>query len=141
MTHEETEKLRELFATLDFLPHLDEERFNKIGALFTSVHFKAQDMIIKKDDMEDSFFLLSQGSAKVFVEDEDDEIKEVRTINTGEYLGEIAMITGGIRTAWVVALEDSHAFKMSREHLAMYMMTVPEIAQKILTTAKSRLMS
>jgi CRP-like cAMP-binding protein len=141
METQETEKLKELCARLDFLPYLTEERFHRIAGIFSSVHFKSGDMIIQKDDMEDSFFILSKGTARVFVEDESDDIKEVRTISEGEYFGEIALITGGIRTAWVVAEGDTHAFKMGREQLATYLMTVPEIAERVLKTAKSRLMS
>jgi CRP-like cAMP-binding protein len=141
MDTRDTEKLRELLAKIDFLPHLDDARFAKLADHFTKRIFRGGEIIIAKDEHDDSFYLIARGTAKVLVEDENDEIREVRSEAEGNYFGEIALITGGIRTAWVVASDDVEVFVLAKADLETYMMTIPSLAKKILDTAHNRLMA
>jgi CRP-like cAMP-binding protein len=141
MEERDVQELKTLFDELGFLAHMSLERFEKLALLFDRKSYKKGEMIIRKDDIDTTFYLISKGSAQAFVEEENDEVKLVRTMWRKDFFGEISMITGGMRTAWVVATIDVEAFTLSQQNLGTYMMTIPEIADKILYTAKSRLIA
>lgn len=141
MEEMEIKELRELFDELGFLAYLNETRFAKLASHLEKKIYKKGEMIIRKDEYATTFYIISKGSAQVFVEEENDEVGLIRTLWRKDFFGEISLITGGMRTAWVVATIDVEAFVLSQEHLATYLMTIPEIADKILYTAKSRLIS
>jgi len=141
MEERDIQDLKALFDELGFLAHMSDERFERLTSLFNRKSYKKGEMIIRKDDIDTTFYLISKGSAQAFVEEENDEVKLVRTMWRKDFFGEISMITGGMRTAWVVATIDVEAFTLSQQDLGTYMMTIPEIADKILYTAKSRLIA
>ncbi|GEM_PF-1918844 len=141
MEEQETGELREIFDELGFLADMSESHFAKLASHFKKKSYKKGEMIIRKDDLDTTFYLISKGSAQVFVEEENDEVKLIRTLWRKDFFGEISMITGGMRTAWVMATIDVEAFILPQEDLASHMMTIPEIADKILCTAKSRLIA
>jgi len=137
----EIKELKELFDELGFLAHLTEIRFAKLASHFEKKVYRKGEMIIRKDEYATTFYMISKGSAQVFVEEENDDVKLVRTLWRKDFFGEVSLMTGGMRTAWVVATIDVEAFVLSQEDLGTYLMTVPEIAEIILYTAKSRLIS
>jgi CRP-like cAMP-binding protein len=134
-------RLKELFSQLGFLKYLKKRKFDILCTFFTPLTFNKGDMIIEKGQQDDSFFVIAEGTAKILVEDAQDEIIEARKIGEGNFLGEIALITGGYRTAWVEASEDVKAYRIGREALDEHLMSVPEIAETILSTARRRLIS
>jgi CRP-like cAMP-binding protein len=141
MDTRDSEKLRNLLLKIDFLPHIDDGRFQKLTDHFIKKTFHKGDVIIAKDEHDDSFYIIAKGAAQVLVEDENDEIREARSETEGNYFGEIALITGGIRTAWVVASGDVEVFVLAKSDVETYLMTIPALAKKILDTAHNRLMS
>lgn len=134
-------RLKDLLGSLGFLPHINDERFQKLTEVFHHREFKKGDIIIQKDEAGDTFFIVSRGRAQVLVEDPEDEIAEAYTFQEGEFFGEIALITGGVRTAWVVATGKVEAFMIDRSDLEKYLLDIHEISEKILSIAKARLIS
>jgi CRP-like cAMP-binding protein len=139
MDHKDIDRLKELFDELGFLPYINESVMTELGRIFTKGKFKKGEFIIKKDEQGDTFFIVSKGEAEAFVGDENEEIQAAHTVGEGNFFGEIALITDGPRTAWVVALCDVEAFLIRKEDLQRLLMSIPEIAEKIRSTAKERL--
>jgi len=138
MTSPESTRLKELFKNLGFMPHIKKKKFDLLCTLFAPVEFNRGELVIAKGEIDDSFFIISEGSAKIMMENEHDVMEEVRRIGTGNFLGEVALLTGGYRTAWVMASEDMKAFKISKDALEEHLLSIPEISDIIMDTARRR---
>ena len=81
------------------------------------------------------FILLLEGNADVLVGDE-----WVRTLGPGDFLGEIATVVGGRRTASVFATSTVHALTLSDDSFQTVLSRSPSLRAKIGHTAWERLL-
>jgi CRP-like cAMP-binding protein len=138
MTSPENTRLKQLFTELGFMPYIKKKKFDILCRLFAAVEFGKGELVIAKGEQDDSFFIISEGSARIMMENEHNAMEEVRRIGKGNFLGEIALLTGGYRTAWVMASEDLKAFRISKDALEEHLLSIPEISDIIMDTARRR---
>ncbi|MEM7407149.1 MAG: cyclic nucleotide-binding domain-containing protein [Pseudomonadota bacterium] len=86
-----TEMRRAIEAFLEGTSHLGLERYS------------AGQMIVREGDGGDRAYIIASGQCEVFVED-DGVRRALRTIGPGEVFGEMAILSGGVRTSSVIAL-------------------------------------
>ena len=82
----------------------------------------------------DEFFLIVDGEVEVRIDD-----REVRRLGPGEYLGEIALIFGGKRTATAVASKPTRLYVLGESSFTAMLRRQPRIEDKILTTVTERM--
>lgn len=108
---------------ISFLEGLSEQDWKKILSIVETRHFRAGEDLINLGDVDDSFFILSQGSAEVLIPDGSGGLKTVSIIPEGSVFGEIAFFDGGPRSATVRAREPGAMIRVTRkafEHLAAW---------------------
>jgi EmrB/QacA subfamily drug resistance transporter len=88
----------------------------QIEAHGTRVHLAAGEVLFRRGDDADAMFLVQSGRLEVLVDD-----VAVRELGPGAELGELALLTGGRRTAGVRARRDSVLLSLSR---AQFMATL-----------------
>lgn len=79
------------------------------------------------------FFVIDGGSATVKVGG-----KARRTLKSGDYFGEIALIDGGLRSAQIIADSDLHCFGMTSWEFRPFVEEHPDVAWALLKTLASR---
>ena len=82
----------------------------------------------------DSFLVLVDGAAEVRQGG-----RTLRTLGPGEFLGEIALIDGGPRTATVVATDEIGALRVDRAGFSKLMNEFPVIRLDLVTALTHRL--
>lgn len=82
----------------------------------------------------DEFFLIADGEVEVRIDD-----REVRRLGPGDYLGEIALVFGGKRTATAVAASPSKLYVLGEQAFTSLLRQHPRIEDKILTTVTERM--
>ena len=87
------------------LEALDEAGRHKLLALARRRHVAAGAAIFKEGDRGDEFFVVAKGKVRVSVDDVGAS-KEVAVLEHGSIFGEMAVLSGGIRSATVTALEE-----------------------------------
>ena len=92
------------------------------------------DHVVDQGDEGYAFFVIEAGTAEVFV----DEVL-IRTLDAGDYFGEIATLRFGRRTANVVATSAMTLFAMSRFNLRLLAAANPKIAATLETAVHERL--
>src|SRR6266508_2182422 len=70
--------------------------------------YQAGEVIVRKGDPSDSFFILTKGAASVRVRQADGE-HEISKVRPGEFFGEIGLLTGAPRNATIRATMPSEA--------------------------------
>ncbi|MCI5061297.1 MAG: cyclic nucleotide-binding domain-containing protein [Alphaproteobacteria bacterium] len=82
--------------------------------IYDRVSIAAGEMFISEGQEQSQAYLIQSGSVGVFTYRADKKIK-LATLEAGEIIGEMALITGGVRSANVEALEDCILIRISRQ--------------------------
>ena len=90
--------------------------------------------ITHQGDPGDEFFVVAAGEVQITIDGH-----EVRRLTPGDYLGEIALVFGGSRTATATATEPSTLFVIGRADFDAMVKRHPRIEDKILTSVSERM--
>jgi len=96
------------------------------------------DYLFKQNDRSRDLYIIKSGKVRVYKVEGGIDI-ELDTVGTGGIVGEIAIIDGGLRSASVVALEDTEAFMITEEDFKAISNKIPDWFQKIATILAHRL--
>lgn len=82
----------------------------------------------------DEFFIVESGEIEIRQDG-----RELRRLGPGDYLGEIALVFGGTRTATAIAAAPSHVFVLHKDAFDRMIKSQPRIEDKILATVSERM--
>jgi CRP-like cAMP-binding protein len=94
--------------------------------------------ITKVGDTGDSAYFILSGRVAVGVATEEGEYRSLASIGTGDVIGEIAALTGSVRTADVVAEEETDLMEVPADTLRQ-LMARPEFGSLVLSKMSERL--
>jgi CRP/FNR family cyclic AMP-dependent transcriptional regulator len=98
----------ELLRRVPLFQGLDEKHLQSLSRSFTDRTFRAGQQITSEGTGGVGFFVIEDGEAVVSVHGE-----ERRTLGSGEYFGEVALIDEGSRTATIEAKTDVKAYGLT----------------------------
>ena len=106
---------RDVLKKVPFLTDLNVTDLNKIVDALTEVHYKPSEVIFKRGDVGDVFYIVKEGKVKVH----DIEVGGVKYDDSeygpGDYFGERAIVTSEPRAATITAVEETNALALSRD--------------------------
>jgi len=109
------EETKELLRKVPFLSKLDDNILNKIATASTTVKYAKDEVIVRKGDEGNVFYIIKSGKVKV----SDIEIGDAKYVDqelgVGEFFGERALITSEPRVANITAVESCTALALSKE--------------------------
>jgi len=91
-------------------------------------------VLAQEGDVGDSFIVIRRGSASV-----DQGGSHLRDLGSGDFLGEIALIDGGVRTATVIATSPIEALVIDRDGFRRLMDEFPVVRLDIVSALAQRL--
>jgi hypothetical protein len=92
------------------------------------------EVLTREGDEGDEFFVIASGSVVITSGG-----RELRRLGPGDYLGEIALIFGGSRTATATVEEPALLFVVGKDSFTAMLKEQPGIEDKILTTVSERM--
>jgi len=108
---EKTYQIIGLLKHMDFFKHFPLEKVQDFLILTKEEHFKKNELIIKKGDTGDKFYIILKGNAALL----DENHKPVLIFEMYEYFGEMALISMKKRNADIIALTDTTVLTMTQE--------------------------
>jgi CRP/FNR family cyclic AMP-dependent transcriptional regulator len=105
-----------------------------VGGLAHEVEFGEGDELVRQGDEGDTFLVIIDGRARV-IQDGD----TLRDLGPGDYLGEIALIDGGPRTATVTAIEPIRALIVERSDFRRLIDDFSAVRFHVLTALTQRI--
>jgi CRP-like cAMP-binding protein len=93
---------------------IPEEELKILLRAFTLVKFEPGEIVVTEGEPGDSLFLLTKGLVRVFVVDANGSNTQVRMLQTGDFFGEIAVLTGNTRTATVTTASRCEMLKLTK---------------------------
>ncbi|CAB9518957.1 activated protein kinase catalytic subunit alpha-1 [Seminavis robusta] len=109
------EQKLELLKKVSFLYDMEVFDLQKLSSAMTPVNFEPKDVLVKKGEAGDAFFLIQEGEVKVTDIEVGESKFEDATLGEGDYFGERALITSEPRAANVVAVSKGVAMKIDKK--------------------------
>jgi DASS family divalent anion:Na+ symporter len=112
----------------------------RLAARLHLVRLDDGDVIVRHGEPGDALYVISQGRFGVFAPSGANAgEKRLRTCRRGEVIGEIALLTGGVRTATVRAEGEAEVLRLDRHDVDQLMATEPSFSRALATTLSNRL--
>ncbi|MBI3163099.1 MAG: cyclic nucleotide-binding domain-containing protein [Anaerolineales bacterium] len=98
-----------------FFQELSNDALEAVAAKATLRRFADGDVMMRKGDPADSFYLILEGHLKIVTTDARGEEIIINKVGPGETIGELALVDERPRSAGAVALEDVEALEMTKD--------------------------
>jgi uncharacterized membrane protein len=95
--------------------------------------------VFKYGDPGNALYIVRTGEFEIYVKNDQGEKIVLEISRPGDIFGEVALLDGGARTAWVAALGDAEALRLDRRHFEDYVRQCTPAALNLLSVAARRL--
>ena len=127
-------KILEHLSSSELVRHLPLEIVEEMVTKVNERRFKAGDVLFEEGADGDEVFFIESGSVTVSRDD-----KVIALLESGDVLGEIALVTGAPRTATAVANDDISALTFPKEDFDVWRSQSSEFEEAATTLSASRL--
>ncbi len=93
--------------------------------------FNANETVCKIGDPGDEMYIIISGKVKICIYTEDGQEQVVATLGSGDYFGEMSLMTGEPRSASVITTEDSEMFSLHKNDFDVILEKFPSISISI----------
>jgi NTE family protein len=114
VTIHEIETGRDVLANVLLLAGADPATMDELVRQLRPVHVDAGEVVVRAGEPGDRLYLVGRGRLRVVVES-DEGPRVVRELGRGAALGELALLTGEVRSASVHAIRDSELYELDGE--------------------------
>jgi CRP-like cAMP-binding protein len=121
----------DVIARLPLFARVSKRHLRKIAGLAEFAQFDESEMVIQAGEPGDAFYLILSGRAKV--------LGKPRTLRTGDYFGEMALLDGGARTATITADGELRCATMTSWDFKSFVLDNPKVAWSLLQSLAQRL--
>jgi CRP-like cAMP-binding protein len=128
-----------LLRTVEFLAPLDDDILAELAARARLRRYRAGSRIVAELEAGADVYVIAHGEAEVVVEPRAGSVKLLRTLGAGGAFGEMSSITGGLRSATVIAKTDVEALVIADEVFDELRERRPEVAIALLRSLGQRL--
>jgi CRP-like cAMP-binding protein len=115
-----------VLATFSLFSGISKRRLRKLVRNAKLAEFAPGDTVVERDSPGDSLYVILSGTAKARGK------PAARTLRTGDYFGELAVLDGVPRSATVIATNELHVMKLRRESFLQLAKRNPAISLTML---------
>ncbi|HMB01277.1 MAG TPA: ion transporter [Spirochaetota bacterium] len=126
---------RQIIEKVPFFKNADEKFIKDIVLLLTPLVLLPGDTVVKKGDIGDCMYFISQGSVNVL---DDDEKSVLITLTEGSYFGEMALLKSSPRNKTIKTADYCNLYKLTKENFDKLLQDYPAFARDIQETIKQR---
>ncbi len=131
----------DLLKRVSLLSVLDEGEKRDLAERMTPQLFAAGDVIVEQGEPGASMYIVAEGLLYVYINQADrDELLKVADFIPGQFMGEMALLTGEARSATVKAETDSLVYEIVKEDMEDLLKKRPEIAESLSQIMAERLL-
>jgi len=124
----------DLLRAVPLFSSCSQNELRTIAQLGSQIYPEEGTVLTKRGKIGREFFLVLEGIAACLIDQ-----REVRRFGPGEFFGEMALLSGGVRTADVVAMSEMVLLNLDAREFRTMITTSPEIGIKMLANLAERL--
>jgi CRP-like cAMP-binding protein len=124
-------------AELDLFADCTKAELRQIRSLTTYLRIPKDRVLIREGSRAQEFIIINSGSARVS-RATDDGVTTVAEVGSGEFLGEMSLLTGSPRNATATATTDLGVLVSSASEFRTIMRIAPTVADKVFQTSMER---
>jgi len=110
---------------------LTHEELQILRARLKRLSYGPGETIVRQGDSGASMFVILGGSVSVTLAGDSGHVEQLATLEPGSFFGEMCLMTGGKRTASVIALDEVECGELEKHDVADILLRRPELAQQI----------
>jgi uncharacterized membrane protein len=124
---------------IEHLRELNPEEKAALADKIDLLRYSIGQSIFNYGDPGHALYIVRSGEVEIYVKNDQGEKIVLETSQPGDIFGEVALLDGGTRTAWVSALGDVELLRLDREHFEAYVRQCTPAALNLLSVAARRL--
>ena len=129
----------EILSRVSLFSLVKKRDLKRISKLATHHSFKQGDVIIREGTRDGRLFVIVSGKVEIIKDLHGPGRESLRMFGANSYFGEMALIDDYIRTASVVAVEDTEALTLDQWNIREEIKKYPSIAIELLQTLGRRI--
>jgi small-conductance mechanosensitive channel/CRP-like cAMP-binding protein len=133
--HAERERLAAEIAGLmekvEILTALSKKELNLLVGQVRIETYASGEVPVRQGEPGDSFYIIKCGKVNVVVQKSSGESAVVATLGPGTFFGEMSLLTGAVRTASILVMEDAEFIVVDRESFRSTLANNPSIAESM----------
>jgi len=122
-----------LLATCDLMRHLPAEQIEQILPCIGDHHLKAGEILFSAGDPGDALYIVARGKVDVLRNGSPGTVigDAIAQVGVGHAFGEMALLSGGPRTATICAAEDTELMKIGKDDFDQLVAADPLLADAV----------
>jgi CRP-like cAMP-binding protein len=124
-------------ADLELFADCTKAELRQIGSLTTYLHVPRDRVLVREGSSAKEFIVIGAGIARISRET-DDGVATVADVGSGEFLGEMALLTGMRQAVTATATTDLAVFVSSVSEFRSILHVAPSVADKVVHTSLAR---
>jgi CRP/FNR family cyclic AMP-dependent transcriptional regulator len=124
---------------IEHLRELSPEEKTALAEKIDLLRYSAGQTVFNYGDPGHALYIVRSGEVEIFVKNDQGEKIVLETSQPGDIFGEIALLDGGSRTAWVITIGEVELLRLDREHFEAYVRQYTPAALNLLSVAARRL--
>jgi len=127
-----------LLSQIPLFAGLSHRQLRRIAAAAEEVRFGPRRLIVQAGSPGNTFYVIASGQARVY-KGVVPTGRPIRTLDAGDFFGEMALLDGGPRSASVVSTTELVAIRLGRPAFKKLLLEEPEIGVRILERMARRI--
>ena len=139
MLRNEMTELKQGLRQLPFLESLEDSQIDYLVKVGKRVPLNSGQVLFRKGDAGHSMYLILEGRIQIYMESSDGQAAVLRVLDSGQFLGEMALLDGQARSANARSLSPCEVFVLERASFLNLITTYPELLSRLLSALTERL--
>jgi CRP-like cAMP-binding protein len=128
------DRKRELIKAVPLFAHCSNKELDLLTTVLDEIEMPSGKVLAKQGEPGREFVVLVEGTAEVTKDG-----RRINLLGSGDFLGEIALISGGPRTATVTTTSDSDLLILTARSFARVIKEMPSVQASVLKALSERL--
>ena len=128
-----------LLSTSDLMRHLPADQIEPILDCIRDRALKSGDILFRAGDPGDALYIVARGKVEVLKDGTD--LEAIAVVSPGQAFGEMALLSGGARTATIRAIEDTQLLEIAKEDFEKLLAHDHQLADAVARISHQRAIS
>lgn len=120
-----------LLSQIDFFKQLPPEEAEQLARKCQRRRYASEEVIVRRGDASTEMYLIESGRVRIELAAEEGRLRSIAELSRGEFFGEMSLMTGEVRTADVIAAEETVVLVLDRETLAPIIEKYPDFTEHV----------